>query len=596
MSRLGKAAGAAMAEEQVGRVYDARLFRRLWPLVRPRRALVFFGLLLVLAGSAAQLAQPYLIKLAVDRAVIPGRRDLLVLYALAFGAFLLAEFLLRYGQIFSLEKLGQEVVYDLRTQLFAHLQELSSSFFDRNPVGRLVARVTTDVEAIQEAFSSGLVLILADLFRLAAIVVILVLMDPWLAAVTFAIVPPMLVVSWFFRQRVRASYRRARALIGELNGMIQEMISGMRLVQLFGRESHTAREFEDLNQRHRDAELRAVTYESAFSAVAELLGSLTLAAILWAGGLRLIGDHVTFGTLVAFIEYSRRFFRPLQELTQRYTVMQSAMAAAERVFQLLDTRPAIVTPAAPVVLDAPRGAIRFEAVDFAYDPAAPVLRGLDFSIEPGQTVAVVGATGSGKSTLIRLLSRLYDVDRGRILIDDVDIRRLDLHALRRLVGVVPQDPFLFAGSIAGNISLSDPTITPQRIRRAAEAVQADRFIRRLPHGYDESVRERGGNFSVGERQLICFARVLAFDPAIVVLDEATASVDSSTEALIRTALDRLLAGRTSIIIAHRLTTTTGADRILVLHKGRLVESGTHDELMAREEGIYRTLYSLQAAG
>ncbi|HHN75478.1 MAG TPA: ABC transporter ATP-binding protein [Acidobacteria bacterium] len=596
MSRLGKAAGAAMAEEQVGKVYDARLFRRLWPLVRPRRALVFFGLLLVLAGSAAQLAQPYLIKLAVDRAVIPGRRDLLVLYALAFGAFLLAEFLLRYGQIFSLEKLGQEVVYDLRTQLFAHLQELSSSFFDRNPVGRLVARVTTDVEAIQEAFSSGLVLILADLFRLAAIVVILVLMDPWLAAVTFAIVPPMLVVSWFFRQRVRASYRRARALIGELNGMIQEMISGMRLVQLFGRESHTAREFEDLNQRHRDAELRAVTYESAFSAVAELLGSLTLAAILWAGGLRLIGDHVTFGTLVAFIEYSRRFFRPLQELTQRYTVMQSAMAAAERVFQLLDTRPAIVTPAAPVVLDAPRGAIRFEAVDFAYDPAAPVLRGLDFSIEPGQTVAVVGATGSGKSTLIRLLSRLYDVDRGRILIDDVDIRRLDLHALRRLVGVVPQDPFLFAGSIAGNISLSDPTITPQRIRRAAEAVQADRFIRRLPHGYDESVRERGGNFSVGERQLICFARVLAFDPAIVVLDEATASVDSSTEALIRTALDRLLAGRTSIIIAHRLTTTTGADRILVLHKGRLVESGTHDELMAREEGIYRTLYSLQAAG
>ncbi|MDQ7086537.1 MAG: ABC transporter transmembrane domain-containing protein [Acidobacteriota bacterium] len=383
MSRAGKVAGAALAEEQAGKVYDARLFRRLWPLVRPRRALVTIGLLMVLAGSAAQLVQPYLVKLAVDRAVIPGHRGLLALYALAFGAFLLAEFALRYGQIYSLEKLGQGVVYDLRTRLFAHLQALSSSFFDRNPVGRLVARVTTDVEAIQEAFSSGLVLIFADLFRLAAIVVILVLMDPWLALVTFVIVPPMLGISWFFRQRVRWSYRRARALIGELNGFIQEMVSGMRLVQLFGREQRTGEEFGDLNRLHRDAELQAVAYESAFSAIAELLGSLTLAAILWAGGLRLMDDHITFGTLVAFIEYSRRFFRPLQELTQRYTVMQSAMAAAERIFQLLDTPADIVSPAEPVTLTSPRGAIRFEKVDFAYDPAAPVLRGLDFTIEPG---------------------------------------------------------------------------------------------------------------------------------------------------------------------------------------------------------------------
>lgn len=592
---LGRHIGrGALSEERAGKAYDARLMKRLWPYVGPHRAWVLLCLLLVLLGSAAQLLQPYLIKLAIDRAIIPGDKGTLLLLAGLFALSLIAEFLLRYGQIFSLEKLGQSVIYDLRTRAFAHLMRLSSTFFDRNPVGRLVSRVTTDVEAIHEAFTSGLVLILADLVKLAAIVVILVWMDPRLAVVTLAIVPPMLVISWFFRSKVRVFYRRARAVTGELNGFLQEIVSGIRLVQLFRRERTLADEFEQLNRKHRDAELKAITYESAFSALAEMLGSITLAAIIWAGGWRLLGGAVTFGTLVAFIEYSRRFFRPLQELAQRYTVMQSAMAAAERIFQLLDTEPAILDPARPAPPPDQHGEVIFDHVGFRYRDDEPVLEDVSFRIGEGETAAVVGWTGAGKSTVIRLLSRLYDVTEGRVLLDGVDVREYDLHTLRRSIGVVLQDPFLFAGTVASNITLDDPSISRERLVQAAAAVQADRFIERLPGGYDEPVTERGGNLSVGQRQLICFARVLAFDPSIVVLDEATASVDPETERLIKAALGRLLEGRTSIIIAHRLATIIGADRILVLHKGRLAEQGTHEELIRAEGGIYRTLHSLQS--
>jgi len=583
----------ALSEESVGKAYDTRLMKRLWPYVEPHKGWILFCLLLVLLGSAAQLLQPYLIKLAIDRAIIPGDKGKLLLLAGFFAASLIAEFLLRYGQIFSLEKLGQSVIYDLRTRAFAHLMRLSSSFFDRNPVGRLVSRVTTDVEAIHEAFTSGLVLILADLLKLMAIVVILLWMDPRLAIVTLGIVPPMLLISWYFRSKVRAFYRRARAVTGELNGFLQEIVSGIRLVQLFRRERTLADEFEELNRQHRDAELKTITYESAFSALAEMLGSITLAAIIWAGGWRLLGGAVTFGTLVAFIEYSRRFFRPLQELAQRYTVMQSAMAAAERIFQLLDTDPAILGPDQPLPAPNQRGDVVFDHVDFRYRDDEPVLEDISFRISEGETAAIVGWTGAGKSTVIRLLCRLYDVSSGRVLLDGVDVRNYDLRALRRSIGVVLQDPFLFAGTVASNITLDDPSISRERMMQAAAAVQANRFIENLPRGYDEPVTERGGNLSVGQRQLICFARVLAFDPSIVVLDEATASVDPETERLIKAALGRLLEGRTSIVIAHRLATIIGADRILVLHKGRLVEQGTHEELIRLEGGIYRTLHSLQ---
>ncbi len=457
-----------------------------------------------------------------------------------------------------------------------------------------MTRLTTDVEALHEVFTSGVVMILADLVKLVGIVAILLWMDWRLALVTFAILPPTIAMTWFFRKRMREAYRRMRAMIARLNAFLQENVSGMRVVQLFAREREAMAQFREINNDHRDAQLRGVRYDSIFSALAELIGSITLAAIVWAGGWGILRGLVTFGTLVAFIEYAAKFFRPVQELSQRYTVMQSAMAAAERIFGLLDTEASITSPPDAKRVERLRGEIVFENVSFAYNEGEPVLRDVSFRIRPGERVAVVGWTGSGKSTLIRLLVRLYDVQEGRILIDGFDVRRYDLHDLRRAVGVVLQDHFLFAGTVEGNISLGDPVVKPEQVRRAAAAVSADRFIERLPAAYGEEVRERGSNFSVGEKQLLSFARAVAFDPAVLVLDEATASVDPETEGRVQRALETLLRGRTSIIIAHRLATVRDVDRILVLHHGRLVEQGRHDELVDRADGIYSTLYSLQA--
>jgi len=583
-------------EDALGKAYDVRLMARLWHYVRPHRALVALSLLLMLAVSAAQLVQPYLIKIAIDEHIAKKQLDGLGTLAAVFLAALIAEFGLRFAQLYVLQKTGQNVVYDLRNALFAHLQRLPSSFFDRNPVGRLMTRLTTDIEALNEAFTSGLVVILADLVKLVGIVVILLLMDWRLALVTFAILPPTVAMTWFFRGRMRRAYRRVRLMIARLNAFLQEHVSGMRIVQLFSREGWSTEQFQSINREYRDAQLRGVRYESVFSAAAELIGSVTLAAIVWAGGWGILRGIVTFGTLVAFIEYAAKFFGPVQELSQRYAVMQSAMAAAERVFGLLDTELAIVSPAEPVrVVERLRGEIEFDRVSFGYKPGNPVLRDVSFRIRPGERVALVGWTGSGKSTLIRLLIRLYDVWEGRILLDGVDIRKYDLRDLRRAVGVVLQDHFLFAGTVEHNISLEDPAVTAQQVRRAAAAVHADRFIERLPAGFDEEVRERGSNFSVGEKQLLSFARAVAFNPAVLVLDEATASVDPETERRIQQALQTLLRGRTSIIIAHRLATVQGVDRILVLHRGRLIEQGTHAELLELRDGIYRTLYTLQIA-
>jgi len=590
----GASAAEHHDEKALGKAYDARLVRRLWGYVRPYRALVLLSFLLLLAVSAAQLVQPYLIKLAIDNHILGESRNGLGKLAVLFLSALAAEFVLRFAQLYVLERTGQNVVYDLRVQVFSHLHRLPSSFFDRNPVGRLMTRATTDVEAVNEAFTSGLVLILADLVKLLGIIALLLWMDVRMALVTFAILPPLLAISWFFRTRIRCAYREVRTRVARLNSFLQEAVTGMRIVQMFGREKDDLEDFRKINRGHRDAELDAVRYDSVFTAVAELLGSVTLAAILWAGGWRILSGAVTFGTLVAFIDYAGKFFRPVQELSQRYAVMQAAMASSERIFQLLDTEPTIVSPASPHrVSGRLRGEVAFENVTFAYDGGPPVLHDVSFRVRAGEQLAVVGWTGSGKSTLIKLLARLYDVQSGRILLDGVDVRDYDLSELRRGLGVVLQDSFLFAGTVGSNISLQDPQVSTEQVLRAARAVHAHGFIEALPHGYEEEVRERGSNFSVGEKQLLSFARALAFNPAVLILDEATSSVDPETEAHIQKALETLLRGRTSILIAHRLATVRRADRILVLHHGRVEEEGTHLELLERDGGIYQTLHRLQ---
>lgn len=577
-----------------GRVYDAQLIRRLWGFVRPYRGLLSLSLLLLVSVSAAQLVQPYLVKLAIDRHITPGRLDGLGGIAALFALALAAEFVLRFCQLYVLERTGQNVVYDLRCRAFEHLQELPSAFFDRNPVGRLMTRVTSDVEAIHEAFTSGLVLMLADTVKLVGIVAILLWMDWRLALVTFLVVPPMAGVTWIFGIRLRRAYRELRKMIAKLNAFLQENVSGMRVVQMFVRERAAMDEFRGINRIHRDAQLDTVRFDSLFSALAEWVGSATLAAIVLGGGWRILAGAMTFGTLVAFIDYAGKFFRPLEELAQRYTTMQSAMASAERIFGLLDRDATVRSkPDARPIEGRLRGEIEFRGVTFSYNPGEPVLHDVSFRIAPGERIGIVGWTGSGKSTLIRLLARLYDVDSGEILLDGVDVRDYRLTDLRRSIGVVLQDHFLFAGSVTSNISLDDPAVTDDEVREAARVVRADRFIERLPGGYEGAVRERGSNFSVGEKQLLSFARAVAFDPAVLVLDEATASVDPETEEHIRRALERIERGRTSLVIAHRLATIRGADRILVLHKGALVEEGSHDELLELPEGIYRTLYNLQ---
>ncbi len=587
----------SLAEDDTrGKAYDARLIRRLLPFVRPysRWLALALGLLVALAG--VQVLQPWLVKLAIDEHISIKQPGGLGSLALLFMAALIAEFGLRFAQMLVLERAGQGVIHDLRSAAFAHLQRLPAAFFDRNPVGRLTTHLTSDVESLNEAFTSGLVLILADLVKLIGIAVVLFVMDVRLALTALAVLPPMLLLSFLLRARMRHAYREIRALISRLNGSLQENLVGMRVVQMFGREAAQREEFESINEAHKRAELRGVRFESLFSAIAELMSSVTLAALVWAGGEQYLAGAVTFGTLVAFFEYAGKFFAPLQELSQRYTVMQTAMVAAERIFRLLDTPQAPDAAASAGTGMLPketRGEIVFDRVTFAYDETKPVLHDVSFRIAPGERIAVVGWTGAGKSTLIRLLVRLYEPTEGHVRLDGVDVRAMPVEQLRRRIGVVLQDNYLFAGSIGSNITLGDPRLDADAMRRAAEAVGADTFIARFEQGYDEPVAERGSNLSVGEKQLLCFARALAFNPPVLVLDEATASVDPATEARLTATVERVMQGRTAIVIAHRLATIQNADRVLVLHRGRLVESGTHAELLMLPNGLYRALHQLQ---
>jgi ATP-binding cassette subfamily B protein len=585
--------GAPEEEEILGKAYDARLLRRLLKYVVPHRALLAASLGLLLVLTAAQLIQPWLLKLAIDGPLAHGTVSGLDRLALAYAACLGLELGLRFFQVVLTERIGQNVVYDLRTAVFAHLQTLSSSFFDRNPVGRLMTRVTSDVETLSEFFSLEVVTILVDFAKLAAIVAILIAMAPALAAVSLAVVPVLFAVSFFFRNRLRDAYRTVRTRVARINVVLQESISGMRLIQLFRRQHRQAEEFDEVNRSHRDADMKSVLYDSAFSAAVELLGTMAVGLILWYGGRGILGGTVTFGTLIAFLEYTNRFFVPIRDLSAKYSVLQSAMASSERIFGLLDTRPEITSPAPPRPLPIRTGgSVELRDVWFSYRPGDWVLKGVSLGIAAGERVAIVGATGSGKTTLLRLLIRLYDAQKGAILVDGVDVREADPAQLRRRVAIVLQDHYLFQGTIERNLTLGDPGVTPEKARAAAATVGADRFITALPGGWNEPVRERGSNLSVGQKQLLSFARALAREPEILVLDEATSSVDTETEAQIQEAMGRLMSGRTSLIVAHRLSTVVGCDRIIVMHRGEVRETGTHAELL-RLGGLYATLCRLQ---
>ncbi len=580
-------------EEQVlGRAYDARLMRRLMTYIRPYRTSAVLALLLIICASGLSVLPPYLTKVAIDRFIRNGDLPGLNLVAGLYVATLGAVFGLSFGQTWVMNVMGQKIMFDLRREIFGHLQKLDVAFFDRNPVGRLMTRVTTDVDALNELFTAGVISVFGDIFTLAGIVIILFLMNYRLALVIFSVLPLLFLITFFFKVKVRGSFRRVRAAIARINAFLQENITGTAVVQAFGQEKKQFSRFEKINREHLDANLQSIYYYAIFYPLLELVGAMAVALVIWYGGLQVFAGTLSLGALVAFIQYSDRFFRPISDLSEKYTILQAAMASSERIFKLLDRPPAIVSPPGETLREVVRGEIEFRHVSFEYNPGEPVLRDVSFLVHPGEMVALVGATGAGKSTIISLLSRFYDVTSGTILIDGADVRAYDLQGLRRSIGIVLQDVFLFSGTIAQNIRLGDDRISDAQVRRVSEIVNADAFISRMERGYDTRVGERGSSLSVGQKQLLAFARALAHDPRILVLDEATSSIDTETELLIRDALERLLRDRTSIVIAHRLSTVQNADRIIVLHRGRIREIGTHQELL-RLRGVYWRLFQLQ---
>lgn len=583
---------SAHEPEVLGKAYDARLMRRLLGYLRPHRRSVAVALAAILIGSALGLVQPWLTMVAIDDHIAPGELDGLDGIAFAFLLVLAFAFVAEYVQIWTMQMMGQRIMFDLRMEIYRHLQRLDLRFYDRNPVGRLMTRVTSDVDTLNELFTSGVVTVFRDLVMLGGIMFVLLWLDWRLALVTFAVLPAIAGLTHWFRTNARESYRRVRAQIARINAFLQENIAGMATVQLFRRQARNFEQFSGINGAHRDANLESIFYYATFYPAVELLGAVATALIIWYGGGRAVQDTVELGVLVACLQYSQRFFKPISDLSEKFNILQSAMASSERIFGLLDTPVEIVSPPVPSSASASGGRIRFENVWFAYRDADYVLRDVSFEAAAGERVGVVGATGAGKTTLINLLMRFYDVDRGRITIDGVDIREMPLPDLRRRFGLVLQDVHLFSGSVGDNIRLGHEAITDADVRAAARSVHADGFIARLPQGFDSEVGERGASLSVGQRQLLSFARALAFAPQVLLLDEATSSIDTDTERLIHDALRVLMAGRTTIAIAHRLSTVQDMDQILVLHRGELREAGTHQQLLARR-GLYQTLYQLQ---
>jgi ATP-binding cassette subfamily B protein len=580
-------------DDRLGRAFDRRLAARLWRAARAHRRLVASAFVLFPVISAAELAQPYLLKVAIDDYILRANWLGLTGVAALYAGVLAVLYGLRTAESYLMQLTGQRVIHDLRAAMFEHLLRLEAAFFDRNPVGRLMTRVLSDVEAVSEAFTSGLFAVVADVVTLTGVVAVMLWLDWRLALVTFAIVPVLAMAAGWFRLRARDAYREVRRRLARLNAFLQESLQGMSVIQLFARERQERARFEALTADYRRALFGSTVFEASLYASVEALGSVALALLIWYGGHQILAGTLTFGVLVAFIQYTSRFFLPIRDLGAKYTVMQSAMASAERIFGLLDRAPAIVSPATPSVPNTAGGsAIRFHRVGFAYDRAW-VLRDCSFAIAPGEHVALVGATGEGKSTCARLVNRSYDVQRGRVEVDGVDVREWDVHRLRRRVGVVFQDTVLFAATVRTNLTMGVPAATAEDLERAVAGAGLPSLLASLPGGLDATLGERGANLSVGQRQLLAIARALVYNPPVLVLDEATSSVDPESEWLIRDALKRLLAGRTSLTIAHRLSTVQTADRVLVLHRGRIQEEGTHAALV-RAGGLYARLWELQA--
>jgi len=582
-------------DEIIGKAYDARLMRRLLSFFEPYKKQLTISILLLIVISILNLSGPYLTKIAIDNYILNGDWSAVNFVMAVYFMVLLLTFSLQYAQVYIMQLTGQRAMYDIRVKLFAHIEKMSLSFFNNNPIGRLVTRVVNDIEVLNEMFTQGIVVAIGDLLTLIGIAIALLILNLKLALLTFIVLPPLLYATKFYRDRARDSYRNIRTNLAKLNSYLQENIGGMSTVQVFNREDENFKRFDRINIENRDEQMRSLIYNAIYFPSIEFFSAIAVGVIIWHGGGEAIRGGIQLGVLVAFIQYVQRFFQPVRDFAEKYNIMQASMASSERIFKLLDTHEEISNPQKPVILRDVKGDIEFRDVWFSYNHTSSedyILKGISFHLKAGESAAIVGATGAGKTSIINLLGRFYDIQKGSILIDNIDIRDIDKKSLRRNIGIVLQDVFLFAGDIENNIRLGEEGISIEKVYESAEIVNAHRFIERLPKGYKEDVQERGSTLSLGQKQLISFARVLAFNPKILILDEATSSVDTETEILIREALRKLIKNRTSIIIAHRLSTIRYVDKIIVIHDGEIVEMGNHEELL-KNNGMYHNLYQLQ---
>ena len=582
-------------EQDLGKVYDRVLMKRLLAYLKPYKfQLLIIGFLMI-GNTLARLAGPYLLQRGIDEHITPGILDGLSTIAIFFVLALIGEFVFSYFEEYRMQMIGQHAMHDLRQTLFSHLQRLDVQFFDKNPVGRLMTRVMGDVQVLNELFASGVITVFANLLQILGIMVAMLLYNWKLALVTFTVIPIIFGATLVYQIYSRRAFREQRKQLARINAFLQENIVGMTTMQLFAQERRSHLRFNERNRRYLAANLRSIFYFSIFHPLIEVTASLAIAVIIWYGGGQVVQGALSFGVLLAFIRYAERFFWPIRELSEKYTIFQNAMASSERIFQLLDTQPSIVSAAPKSGTGTLKGEIEFRNVWFAYNDDDYVLRDVSFKVKPGEKVALVGHTGAGKTSIINLLCRFYEINKGQILIDGVNIQEMNLEELREAISIVQQNIFLFSDSIERNISLGNPAISSEQVKRAAQDVHLDRFIQKMPHVYGTEIKEDGGGLSVGQKQLVAFARALASDPSILILDEATSSVDTETELLIEDALRFLMADRTSVVIAHRLSTIQNADKIIVMHRGEIRETGTHNELL-QQEGIYYRLYQLQYKG